>query len=320
MEFGHQHKFLDVSEYHIRVNFMQHLRATLSSIGVPDSLVSSVFDILAQLHKPLGWNQIRASLLKFGLDKQIVDRLAQFDVNHAVSSSADDPKMFHNQNVLPRLLALQENLKMLGVSNSISFDPLMVYNPNVFGHDLVFQVTRKVRSKYDVIAAGGRYESLLKRFRGPFDSRIDGLSAVGVNIAFSKFISNMAVHQAKFLEDKLPSTMCTKAETIVVCLGDSHALKNSKLSIVNELWGAGISADLALLDINSMQDDLLTLWRYDYTFAVILKPKAIKVLNLVSKTEQEGSVNLISAKIGTDSHVTRLKTKKGTRRYRSAGG
>ncbi|KAJ3335739.1 hypothetical protein HDU91_002050, partial [Kappamyces sp. JEL0680] len=61
--------------------------------------------------------------------------------------------------------------------------------------------------------------------------------------------------------------------------------------IVNELWNAGISVDISYHDSLGLNDDW-SVFKHDYTFAVVLKPRAhdsfvIKVRNLATKAESE---------------------------------
>jgi translation initiation factor 2-alpha kinase 4 len=235
--------------------------------------------------------------LKLGLEKGSIEKLIGFDNPVLINAKSKKRLPVHFNDVSTKLLTLTSNLEHLGVSNGIYFDPLLVYNQHIFSSDLVFQIARRVHSKYDVIAAGGRYESILTSFKAPFDPSRVKLNAVGVNIAFSKFISNMAENQYHIrLEESKNNVLCLKADVVIVGLGDSDIVLTNKLSIANELWSAGISADLSTITSTSELDIQISQWKTEYAFAVVLKPKgqesfALKVRNLATKTEVEGTID-----------------------------
>ena len=173
-----------------------------------------------------------------------------------------------------------------------------MYNQSIF-KGLFFQVCkRSTQSKLDVIAAGGRYESLIERIRSPFINRKD-LNAVGINFALSKFISGIAATQnqqptsAAFahMDDSRPLNPCRKADVILVSMGSNAVLNNTKMSIAQEVWSSGISLDVSYhLPLSNLED--INRYRADYSTAIVLKPKGtdsyiIKVRNLSAKTEVE---------------------------------
>ena len=51
---------------------------------------------------------------------------------------------------------------------------------------VIYSVKRKNRITDDVLAAGGRYDTLLTRFRKPGSSAVSHQAAVGVSIAYDK--------------------------------------------------------------------------------------------------------------------------------------
>ena len=292
LEFGQIHRFLDVNDFHIRLNFSSVLSTLL--IEVPLNLHLSVFEILGLLRKPLSLNQVKNGLSRLGLSKATIEKISSYDTVIPVSSktSRESLQKFASKDVSEKLLVLASNLELMGVTCHVSFDPLLVHNPSIYS-GLMFQVVRKNQNKYDVIAAGGRYEKLLEKIRSPFINR-GHLNAVGVNIAISKFTSGIASSQRQLQEEDLKPLVnpCKQADIIVVCLGGlNSSLNSNRISIANDLWAAGLSVDISFhTTILNMED--LHSFRHTYSFAVILKSKGndsyiIKVLNLNTKTETE---------------------------------
>jgi translation initiation factor 2-alpha kinase 4 len=292
---------INSDDYHVRVNHMKNLKHLFGNIGIPLSLRAAVFEILSQLHRPLKSIQIKGLLLKLGIDTILVDKLFNFDISLDL---ANELPSAYCADVEIRKMASQlyVNLTKLGIKSKVTFDPLMIFNPNIYEKGLVFQIYKKSRTKCDVIAGGGRYDTLFTKFQGPFTVRNRKLHAVGVNVALSKIISLISNNQMKQLDDKsLP-----KAEVLITFTGNKSSMLSHQLSIASEMWKSGISADIALTDDFSTQE--FSHYKYgndnsnlDYKYAIILKPKGsdsfiIKVKDLNSKAEVEGYHHLILVK------------------------
>ena len=219
------------------------------------------------------------------------------DISVAVNSSSDLLQLSKTlgSDIALQAIRLATNLELMGIKNHITFDSLLVYNPSIF-QGLVFQIYRKSTGiKYDVFAAGGRYESLLKKMRGPFSFRAN-VNAVGVNIAMSKLISNIAVAQRHLLDESKSSIIshmnpCRKADVILVSFGSNSTLQSAKLELASQMWSSGVSCDISYHP--SMTNyEALDHYKNEYQNAVILKPKGhdsftIKVRNFVTKSENE---------------------------------
>ncbi len=247
---------------------------------------------------------MKQNLIKIGLQKEAVEKIMAYDISISLSSQTTVSSLepFLNAECAQELISLVTNLETMGVSNSISLDPLFVYNQLIF-NGLFFQICKRAtQSKLDVIAAGGRYESLIEKIRSPFINRKD-LHAVGINIAFSKIVSNISNIQDHFQnEEKIP-TSCKKADVILMNMGNNNVLINAKLSIALDLWTSGINVDISYhVPLTNIEDILK--YRHDYSSAIVLKPKGtdsftIKVRNLLNKTEVEvqrsGIISLVQS-------------------------
>ncbi|KAJ2998667.1 hypothetical protein HDV02_004198 [Globomyces sp. JEL0801] len=321
LEFGYEHKFINPTDFFIRVNHTQPLMDLISSYGVSSTTRSAVLEILSQLHKPCGLVQTKTLLSKLGVPNALVECLAALDKSITINSKTTLAELLlvTNRSIATRMLKLATNLSSLGITSQLTFDPLLVYNHDVFANDFVFQIYRKVKSKYgkyfttdclDVIAAGGRYESILNSFRSPFMARTADLFAVGVNVSLSKFIATMTEYQLTAKIDA-NSNPCRKADVVLVAIGENETIEQHRLTVAKELWDAGISTDFCLVSSLSPQDDLFSQWKNEYLFAVIVKAKGfdsqvIKVRNFVSKTETEAEHQESSFLKKQDVHVIPL--------------
>lgn len=156
-----------------------------------------------------------------------------------------------------------------------------------------------------MIAAGGRYESLLQVFRSPFGQPLDDLNCVGMKLALSKIISSISHNhsqQAQLSADIGRAGHINRAQVVVLCLGTSRHLYQAKLKICALLWNSGISCELDLHDLVSMQDEYLTTYRSQFRFAVIVKQKGvdahiIKLRIMSTRSELEVSAQDLVATI-----------------------
>jgi hypothetical protein len=126
----------------------------------------------------------------------------------------------------------------------------------------------------DTLAAGGRYETI---FRSLMKSQ--GSKAIGVNIAFSKFVALLNEKRESFKQ----------ASIVVSCIGNCQ---NVQIDVCQELWGAGIAAYMSPYILLSQQDEILVTWKQSFTFALLLKQKhtgdvLVKLRHLASKVEIE---------------------------------
>jgi translation initiation factor 2-alpha kinase 4 len=231
---------LNVGDYTIRINHMKNLNIIFGNIGIPLLLRKPVLDILQQLHHPLKVGQVKQCLVKLGIDIYMIDKLLTYDKSTAISDSLN---LSRDTEINQTLTTLTKNIRALGIKNKITFDPLLVYNPNVF-ESFVFQIVKKT-TKYDIFAAGGRYDTLLYKFVSPF-AKNKPMHAVGVNIALSKFVSMVC---GQYLDDERRTI--TKADVLVTFMGNKEIMVLHQLSIISELWSSGISADLSFLDLNT---------------------------------------------------------------------
>jgi histidyl-tRNA synthetase len=272
LEFGEQYNYFAVNDYKIRINYMNSIKTIISNLGIPESLLMSVYDVLAQLHKPQNWSHIKDELLKMGLSRETVNRLEAFDKSFNIGMIRKRAKLGFelDEEVVSKLELLVSNLEHLGVKNEITFDPLLIHSPNVFSHDIVFQISRISKSKHDVFAAGGRYERILSHFRhrGKDEGGVS-LHAVGVNIAFSKLVSVLGKQHMRNRDgdSKAAKENCHKAKVIISSIGNGTVLTKAKLSLASELWTNNISAELSLgalsaLDFTNLKYGMLRLNRF----------------------------------------------------------
>lgn len=139
----------------------------------------------------------------------------------------------------------------------------------------------------DVVAAGGRYDSLLSSFEYPGSS--SNINGVGVNIALSKIVSKWNLKHQSLSEE---SELLFRPRISVLISAHASELSSEKLKLLNDLWNSDISAQLSTNE--SLLNESYSATQFGYNFLLIFKSgkESIKIKNLLSKTEIEGIFHL----------------------------
>lgn len=137
--------------------------------------------------------------------------------------------------------------------------PLLSNYSHCYRGSVFFQVARaqggkKRRGKWDVVASGGRYTSLLARFATPLSGPPP--SGVGIQIAVSKLVHALAKDQ-EINELQRPPHLWTPRRADVY-VHSSPGMLDVRMTLCRELWANGIRADLSYEDDpSSGQESLL---------------------------------------------------------------
>ncbi|RHZ86074.1 hypothetical protein Glove_55g46 [Diversispora epigaea] len=142
---------------------------------IPEEIRRGVYSLLGQLEKKYSINQIRTQLSnKYKLPRSVLDELVLFDIKgdlEFITNALD--KLISSTSMRTRIhdaikdfKLLMKYAKCLGVQREIIISPLLVYNNHYYKNGIVFQVMDDNNRK-DVLAAGGRYDSLIQQFRHP---------------------------------------------------------------------------------------------------------------------------------------------------------
>ncbi|KAJ3055078.1 hypothetical protein HK097_011568 [Rhizophlyctis rosea] len=305
---------LDPTQYEIRINHCSILDTILDVCHIEAANRRSVFHLLEQLDRLSNWSQIRNHLSLNGFSGESIEILEKFHkargdldaVYRAVEALFPDRYRPAAREVIGQIRLLASHVAHLGVKNKVVLMPLLSYNALYHRGGIMFQVARGGRKKLDVIASGGRYDNLLVQYRIP--SGIGRkLHAVGFQFSLAKAISAMCREQAeqvnqwivqKAEETKLSlfGSLARKSDVLVISFGKAHGLVDERMSIVADLWAAGISAEMSYVDVQSPHDAAQTALAQGYGVCVLVKQKNsevksahIKVRNLITKNEVEVS-------------------------------
>ncbi|KAI1316493.1 hypothetical protein EDD11_009906 [Mortierella claussenii] len=271
------------------INHTTIVEAIFDNCRIPSEIRPGVYTILGQLGRQYQhMSQVRNHLMSvYHLPRSVLDELELFDRKgdlETVAKTLEDlitaePMKTKLRDALSELRLLLTYCKNLGVRHRIVFSPLLMYNNQYYKGGMMFQAVDDAKRK-NILAAGGRYDSLIQQFRHPV---IGGphrkVYAVGVNLAMQKFISAISQYQSEHFryfmsnsnnskssrgsagsnsndEDKSFGLWAPKrCDVFVASFG--KVLLQERLELVKELWAHGIKADYMLEDGTDLTPETL---------------------------------------------------------------
>lgn len=267
------------------------LDVILEFCRVPASQIPSVKQIVGKLN--IGqwtWQKIRTELRspELSIASTSIDEIAQFDFRDApdkaftrlqgiFKGSGHLPKV---QSIFVHVSGLFEYMKRFGVRHKAFFSPLSSFNSQFYRDAVMFQCLFDTKKK-DILAAGGRYDSLIEDYRPRASTFRRSLHAMGTNIAWDRLVSAMARHQKSaantFLKRDDATTTAEapgawtqrRCDALVACF-DASLLRSVGVQIVALLRRFDISAELAV-DARA-PEQLLAHYRDDrHSWLVVVK-------------------------------------------------
>lgn len=265
------------------LNHANILDVILESCRVPTAQQAAVKECISKLgYHSFTWAKIRVELRSaaIGLSITTVNDLQQFDFR-------DSPeKAFAKMRTLldtagPRLIAKLESgikhikdvlqyLNHIGIYHKLYLTPLGSFNAKFYDGGMLVQCVHERKSTRDVIAAGGRYDSLVRAQRTSSASHTPQ-GAVGVSIGLDRLVANLlksAKGSSKSLSVKDNSHQTTEKRcNVLLVAGGTDGVRTAGLKILSSLWASHISAELAV-DERAMGEE------EQYRFVVTLRHEA----------------------------------------------
>lgn len=246
----------------IKVNHFKILKAILSACEFPAVTHARVFPALekywrnrqagstapsASTSAPFGLRTaLSKSLLAIkGVTQKSLELLQQFQPD------SDDPEKILGK--LERMLSRNREavdgigdlrqvihyLKMFGIVDKVRVDPLLASDSST--HDgTIFRAILLRQPEEEVIAVGGRYDSLIARFQPP-NSTSPAIAAVGVNIAVAKIVTFYIAYHQRIAKDEGKKLRSCETEVFLCCMGTT--MLDDLLEIAAELWSHGIKTE-----------------------------------------------------------------------------
>ncbi|KAJ7749951.1 hypothetical protein B0H16DRAFT_1675473 [Mycena metata] len=236
--------------YEIHISHSSIVRTVFERI--PSTLRPSILEIIGNAKSSA--SQKRALLLKKGLLRSTADEL------EALADTDEDMDAFLTRldKVSPSLTTLlrpiveevKETIQyavLTGVARPISFRPLMLGNHHAhFKNGVLVEVVRK-NKRTDVLAAGGRYDSLIAEQATP-GHKGEPICATGLQVAVEKITVALATYQVSSVRALVKQERSfgfwspRRCDVYVVSYHPGYL--QDRLEVVAFLWQHNISADL----------------------------------------------------------------------------
>ncbi|GAC92821.1 hypothetical protein PHSY_000377 [Pseudozyma hubeiensis SY62] len=223
---------------------------------VPAKHHTAVLGVVALLAGAKTIQSARSQLLQLGLPRSTIEELEAFNLD-------DDVRAVHHR--LERLFPLDQRTRLakavsqisdvvatarfFGVQRRFLFSPLLAQSSSLYKGGVLFTVVRAGKRR-DVVAAGGRYDGLLKHFANPSAASSAPLHGVGVQLAVGKLTLGLS----KYQEVQVPKLLSRAEEErsfglytprrCDVYVASTPGLLETRMEICRELWAHNIAADL----------------------------------------------------------------------------
>lgn len=193
---------------------------------------------------------MRLQLSNLGISRSILDEIEMANVSDEVDVVYEKLQRLVALDLRPRLARaidevrqVVEAAKHFGVQTRLLLTPLLITNRSFYKDSVFFVVVRARGKRRDILASGGRYDALLKRFSNPALTR-PAAHAVGVQIGLGRIALGLAKQQEMMGSvDRSMAPFTPRRCDVYVASGQD--LLSLRMEICRELWAANISADLA---------------------------------------------------------------------------
>ncbi|EKG16178.1 hypothetical protein MPH_06615 [Macrophomina phaseolina MS6] len=295
------------------INHSDLLELIMESCRIAPPLRRSVKQILNRLNiQQWTWQKIRTDLRSptVGVSSTSLDDLEKFNFRdkpeiafRKIQSLLEGTELLDRTHaIFAHLRTVLGYLKKFTVRRPVYVSPLGTFNEKFYAGGFMFQCLYDSKRR-DVIAAGGRYDSLIEEHRPKGQGKISGCHAVGLNLGWDRLVASMARLEKKtpknnFLkksndEESGAGQWATRRCDVLVASFDSAALRSTGVKMVGELWAHDVSAELAI-DARSPEELLAHYADDKHSWIVIIKPDAIntgkpdlKVKSLVRKEDTD---------------------------------
>nr|D4A7V9.2 RecName: Full=eIF-2-alpha kinase GCN2; AltName: Full=Eukaryotic translation initiation factor 2-alpha kinase 4; AltName: Full=GCN2-like protein [Rattus norvegicus] len=308
---------LQERNYSIYLNHTMLLKAILLHCGIPEDKLSQVYVILYDaVTEKLTRREVEAKFCNLSLSSNSLCRLYKFieqkgdlqDLTPTINSLIKQ-KTGIAQLVKYSLKDLEEVvglLKKLGVKLQVSINLGLVYK--VQQHNgIIFQFLafskRRQRVVPEILAAGGRYDLLIPKFRGP-QALGPVPTAVGVSIAIDKIF-------AAVLNMGEPVTV-SSCDLLVVSAGQMSMSR--AINLTQKLWTAGITAEI-MYDWSQSQEELQEYCRHhEITYVALVSDKEGSHVKVKSFEKERQTEKRVLESDLVDHVMQKLRTKVGDER------
>lgn len=256
-------KFSSVCIY---INHYDILHTVLEHCRFTGAQKSTALKLLGPVGQAPALKSVKDTLLSnFNLSVTALNDLEQFgfreDIDRAeqrllkMMEGTEIPKCFRDAMTNIKLVA--GLLKKLKVARRVYLAPLSNYNNAFYRSGLMFQVVVEDKQRA-TLAAGGRYDSLINRFRHSVLDRGPSVAGAGFTLAMDRIVDSMISYRDFALKkmakrssrgidsakrEEIGLLQRPRCDVLVTSFNTSN-IKGVCLDILKDLWASKIRADL----------------------------------------------------------------------------
>lgn len=221
----------------------------------------------------------------------------------------DLPKSFRDAIINIRMVV--DYLSRFKIDRKIYFAPLSHYNEVFYRSGIMFQAVVEEKQRI-IIAAGGRYDKLVDRYRHVSLDGVLPVHAVGFNLAFERIVDSMSLYRDSTLkkiakrnlrgletsEDSLLPWTKSRCDVIVTSFNTTN-IKELCVDVLQKLWSHGIKADI-IRQSQSTEEVTATAKREGVNWIIVVKQinsystssnfKPIRLKNIAKKTDVDVTI------------------------------
>ncbi|KAF8580136.1 Serine/threonine-protein kinase [Ramaria rubella] len=265
---------------------------------IPAARRSTVQDVLSQPKS--SWRTKRGLLVKGNVPKGTLDELealSEADDLELLMANVSRVSTSLHSTLTPLVDDIRQVIryaKTIGVSRTIKFRPLMD-SKNFVEPGVWFQIV-KPSKRAELIAGGGRYDHLMKKFADP-TVKAEAVRAFGLQIDVERIAMHLAAHQSisvgNLIREKRSFGAFSPRRCDVYIYSFQGGYLAERLEVAALLWKNNISADLMYdVALNSEEDHMKICADEGILFTVYPKPTtarpdqpAFKVKSVLRETE-----------------------------------
>lgn len=318
---------LQLGDYLVKVNHRKILDGIFAVCGVPPKLFRTICSSVDKLDKT-PWEEVKNEMVKDkNLAEEVADRIREYVIlkgsRDLVEKLQSDSNLMANKlgkQGVEDMSTLLKYTDMLGISDKVSFDLSLArgldYYTGVIYEAILTQLPAELLQAdpgeqvgVGSVAGGGRYDDLV----GMFDPKNKKVPCVGVSIGIERVFAIMEA-KAKAAEGKTRTT-----HTKVLVVSAQKNMLEERLKLVNELWSAGIEAEIILKNNPKLLNQFQYCEDHSIPYSVVIgeseiEKGVVQLRNTISREQVECSRETLSTEIkrlcgGESSLADQLKTK-----------
>lgn len=237
---------IKVGKFMIKVNHRRILDSIIELSGISTDKFRPVCSSVDKLDKE-EWSAVKKELISKGVDEEQCEKLWGFvqlkdspwkllEKLKSIESLYTSPK---GKEAIDEMKTLFDYLDAMNITEYVSFDMSLARGLDYYT-GLIYEGVLLEGPKVGSICGGGRYDDLL----GMFGSK--ALPAVGISIGIERLFS---ILEEVYKND--PTVRASETEVLVASVGKAN-LTVDRLKVLNELWEAGIKAEMLYNDAPRM--------------------------------------------------------------------